>query len=104
MAALEGEVPVNFKNDMRGGWIGMSKKQQKRGFFKEFSQKMAEANMKSGIHQNTAPYICYITLFCPLKVASGNCWPSSDVYLREMEKNNHPKQSFLLLPHRSISV
>jgi hypothetical protein len=78
MAALEGEVPVNFKNDMRGGWIGMSKKQQKRGFFKEFSQKMAEANMKSGTHQNTAPYICYITLFCPLKVASGNCCENTD--------------------------
>jgi len=50
MAAFEGEVPVNFKNDMRDGWIGMSKNRQKRGFFKQFSQKMAEANLEIGIH------------------------------------------------------
>ena len=33
MAVLEGEVPVNVKNDMKDGWIGMPKKRQKRGIF-----------------------------------------------------------------------
>ena len=52
MTAFCGEVPVNFKNDMRDGWTGMSKKRQKQVFSKEFSQKMVEANMGIETHHN----------------------------------------------------
>ena len=39
MAALEGEVPVNFKNDMKDGWIGMSKKRQNEDFSRNFRKR-----------------------------------------------------------------
>ncbi len=62
MAALEGEVPVNFKNDMRDGWIGMSKKRQKQVFLRNFRKRWQKQMW--GLRYTTIQLHTHVMLRC----------------------------------------